>query len=403
MRSDIMYQKLVKDGSDDDRDMNNNSSEKNSLSSETITSSAAAHTGYVWDVLLLTCGKVASCSRDGTIKMWEQTCHEEAPVLRCVNTLRGHTRSPLSLAQLHPSGLLVSASRDRSIRVWDPSVWDPNHSSDEYKNLSSAVLPDAHDGAVLVVAAVSENGFLSGGADGKVLWWRYCRSDEKAGSRSDEKAGSSWRPTQLGSHDEIEGESGGGGRGGHWVRCMKVLSSNEIAVTGGEDGYVRVWSLHRAVDDIDFKAVRVDVDCGSPVLCIALIDHPVWSSDSAATIVAAGTLSGEVVLLSVCKKGNFIHRVNKVKCHDGAVRTLCVVNKQNLQATAPCLISGGEDRFLRLWSYCSLTSNLIIKSELRDHQDFVKCVAGINDSWFVSGSYDYNVCIRRISDLNHLV
>lgn len=57
---------------------------------------------------------LASCSADLTIKIWDADSE-----YRCIQTLQGHDHSVSSI-DIVPSGeLLISASRDKSIRVWE--------------------------------------------------------------------------------------------------------------------------------------------------------------------------------------------------------------------------------------------------------------------------------------------
>ncbi|KAK5096178.1 Lissencephaly-1 [Lithohypha guttulata] len=76
---------------------------------------------------------LASASEDGTIRIWDYELGE------CLRTLKGHTRAVLDLDFGGPRGgtLLASCSSDLTIRLWDPS--------DEYKNIRT--LP-GHDHSV---------------------------------------------------------------------------------------------------------------------------------------------------------------------------------------------------------------------------------------------------------------
>jgi hypothetical protein len=68
------------------------------------------HTGYVYAVLPLADGRVASASRDRTIRLWRDGV--------CTQVLAGHEASITCLAEPAP-GVLLSGSRDRTVRRWD--------------------------------------------------------------------------------------------------------------------------------------------------------------------------------------------------------------------------------------------------------------------------------------------
>ena len=68
-------------------------------------------------VIPLLDGRLASCHRDTTIRVWDLTMQ------RCVATLYGHDEDVRCITQL-PDGRLVSCSFDKTIKVWDLSKLD---------------------------------------------------------------------------------------------------------------------------------------------------------------------------------------------------------------------------------------------------------------------------------------
>jgi WD40 repeat protein len=71
------------------------------------------HTRNVFALAALPDGKLASCSWDMTVRVWEDGA--------CLLTLEGHTGQTTALAVL-PDGKLASGSADRTVRVWDPAT-----------------------------------------------------------------------------------------------------------------------------------------------------------------------------------------------------------------------------------------------------------------------------------------
>ena len=59
-----------------------------------------------------TCTRLASSSRDGTVKVWDVVAH------RCLFSLSQHTAS-VTCVKWGGDGLIYTGSQDRTIKVWD--------------------------------------------------------------------------------------------------------------------------------------------------------------------------------------------------------------------------------------------------------------------------------------------
>ncbi len=73
-----------------------------------------AHNYAVKDLVFVDSDKIASCSSDYSIKVWEKT---EG---RLLTTLEGHTRDIEALAYQGALRILASGGVDRTIRIWRP-------------------------------------------------------------------------------------------------------------------------------------------------------------------------------------------------------------------------------------------------------------------------------------------
>jgi WD40 repeat protein len=76
---------------------------------------AWGHISRVWDVVFLSgvhVGIVATCSEDGTLKLWDGTG-------TCVSTLRGHSNDVWRLTSACSGSVLVSGGNDSAIKMWD--------------------------------------------------------------------------------------------------------------------------------------------------------------------------------------------------------------------------------------------------------------------------------------------
>ena len=115
------------------------------------------HTDWVLGVAFSPDGLLASASRDRTIRLWNTGG-------RHLRALRGHTDYVTSIA-FAPTGELVSGSRDTTVRLWDPGLWDDVAVDDE------ARIFRAHTGYVNQVAVSTDGTIASAGADSMVLLW----------------------------------------------------------------------------------------------------------------------------------------------------------------------------------------------------------------------------------------
>eukprot|EP00741_Cyanophora_paradoxa_P009357 tig00000144_g9065.t1 len=73
-------------------------------------------TSIAWEPLHLNsgCTRLASSSKDGTVRVWD------VPTQRCLLVLGGHTAA-VSCVKWGGEGLLYTASHDRTVKVWSPA------------------------------------------------------------------------------------------------------------------------------------------------------------------------------------------------------------------------------------------------------------------------------------------
>jgi predicted 2-oxoglutarate/Fe(II)-dependent dioxygenase YbiX len=235
-----------------------------------------AHEGYVWTLARTATDALASGGRDSLIRLWRNDGQS-------LGSLQGHHQSVLGLAAL-PGGRLASVSRDRSLRLWDVEARRCEHVviSHTSSALSVTALPggdlatgaadalvklwrgngDAlatlrgHEGWVWSVVALTNDVLVSASEDGTLKLWRrgdgQCLFTLPGSVPLRDVLALDGRRLVSG---DIEGrlaiwESGGGG----WhltqrlqahdaaVRRLRMLGSGLLATTG-EDNRVRVWKL----------------------------------------------------------------------------------------------------------------------------------------------------------------
>ena len=467
LRSDVLYQRLCFSNPSSATGLEHvldqaNRPTYNIIDHKKPTPSAAhAHLGYVWDLLKLRDGTIASCSRDNSIKLWkviqqgEGKGDGEGSQLQCISTLHGHTRSPLSMTQLTlssasaavPRNVLISVSRDRSIRIWNLDSLPSPTSSHSEAGCELAHIPNAHEGSVLVVAAVGRGSFVSGGADGAIYRWTFDEGSEAEGS-----AGcAGWTRQRVGSHSS-------------WVRALIITPSGSssdtvfdtadpdpsIVVSGGEDGVLSQWDseprqkhvCNEEADDLTQTQTQqtqsqthtqtrplplASMRVGTPIMCLAALPgagcYAVGGLDGSIHLCAlpiggsgaACTATGTAADAGYGAAGDGGGTAHRVSAHEGAVRALSVVQWGGDRVHTH-LLSGGEDKYLRLWRLeheerraegegserRTAMRTLTLQAELRDHEDFVKCVCATEDGFFASGSYDFQVKLRSVATLRQV-
>jgi WD40 repeat protein len=151
--------------------------------------------------------------------------------------------SPLIACRFDPKGRFVfSTAEDNRVQRWNVP--------DGKKTVLAG-----HDSWVFCLA-LSPDGetLLSGGGDGKLLWWPA--------------AGETPAPARS-----IEAHAG-------WVRCLAISPSGQQVATGGNDGRVRVWNLA--------DGAKVHDLAGHEVPVYSLLWHP------SGQVLLSGDLRGNV-------------------------------------------------------------------------------------------------------------
>ncbi|HYH96866.1 2OG-Fe(II) oxygenase [Hyalangium sp.] len=273
------------------------------------------HQGYVWHVLARRNGSLATASRDGTVRLWQPSGNRWRPDA----VLTGHTGSVVALAE-DAEGRLWSASRDRTVRRWEGS--------------NSQVI-GRHDGAVLCLAALPNGDMASGGADGAIRLW----------SPEGEPRG------------VLKGHMG-------WIWALVPLEGGLLA-SASEDGTVRLW--HTA----STSEASAPVQTGAPVRALAALPSGGLIS---------GQATGELSMWQLAHAPRLALELRGTRrVHAGAVCTIAPLSEGRVA-------SGGEDDGIHLTYLPDFT---VLASH--HHTGFVRSLAVLPGGRLASASYDTTV------------
>ncbi|PVF92503.1 WD40 repeat-like protein [Serendipita vermifera] len=329
------------------------------------------HTDWVTGVVYSPNGRnVASCSRDGTIRIWD--VETGAPL---GEPMTGDASTIWSIAYSPDGRTIVSGSQDQIVRIWDvetgTQIGEPL---------------EGHDGAVNCVAYSPDGRYiLSGSDDAHVLLW-----DAKAGtpigepfeghtgtvrsvvfspdtlhviSGSDDATVRIWdAKTGLPVCDPLEGHT-------QRVRSVACSPDGRYIVSGSDDMTIRIWEM-----DNDFTCRSTLEGHSSLVMSLA------YSPDG--TTIASGSWDDSIQIWNI-ETGEPIGE--PICGHTDTVWTVAY------SPDGKNIISGSMDNTVRIWD---AETGAAGGESLKGHDNEVNCVAYSPDGHFiVSGSDDDTIRI----------
>ncbi len=124
----------------------------------------SGHTGPIESVAISGDGSVVvSASADATVKVWESATG------RCIHTLTGHSGRVCAIAVSADGRLAISGGVDTTLRIWDVATGACIHTLNGHtKRADRHVLTASIGGLAL---NVDGRVAISSGADGRVLVW----------------------------------------------------------------------------------------------------------------------------------------------------------------------------------------------------------------------------------------
>lgn len=290
------------------------------------------HSNYIFKLLVLPDGRLLTAGRDTSIVLSYQG--------QVVRSMQGHTRSVLSLAYLPNTSLILSGSRDFSMRLWD---LESGQSIDVKEN--------AHNGNVITLCPISFKSlipayeFFSGGSDGMVKGWRV--TNHKLEMMSEVRA-----------HDS-------------WVYHILFSADKNQMWTCSEDGAIKNWLITTQTKELTLLNTW---DIGVPVYTLLCLPHE---------RVLAGTETGDIVIITPDSNERIV-----VSGHTKAVRALLLLDD--------CTVaSGSEDGTVRIFrlNFGGAGEISSVLCALPFHRNFVRTLGMFPNGRIVSGSYDGRVKI----------
>eukprot|EP00736_Rhodelphis_marinus_P001043 Rmarinus@m.2974 len=179
------------------------------------------HTDWVNDICLIGNDRIASASSDKTVKLWDTNCSKDNPLLY---TFKKHVDYVTALAFANETSLLVSASLDNSICLWDLN---------KAAHVASDSVVQGSDKASLYCVGTNFAGtvIVSGSSESVVRVW-----DPRSASKR----------LKLRGHMDV-------------VRAVVVSSDGSKCLTGGSDATIRLWDIgqQRCIHSFDVHSDSV--------------------------------------------------------------------------------------------------------------------------------------------------
>ncbi|KAA8491687.1 putative WD repeat-containing protein [Porphyridium purpureum] len=282
---------------------------------------------------------LASCSDDGTIKLWDPRKGH------CMRTLRGHKCLVLTIQHSPDGELLASGSNDHTIRLWNVRTGMCEHATPPYSSRSEKG-KQGHKAGVASVSFSKDGNYL---AAGDRMWTIRV-----------------WNPRTGEYVRTMVGHVG-------WISSVDYSPDGRYILAGCHDATIGLWE-------------PISGDCV----------HAFKRHTSLVFSVKFSPCGKYVV------SGSHDKRVNLWSMETGEIVRSMVGHRKAVRAVAfsprgEYIASGSYDHTIRLWE--TRSGNCV--RVLEGHTAYVHCLAFSPDGkTLASGSYDETVKLWDISDLN---
>lgn len=280
---------------------------------------------------------MVSASEDGSIKVWD---YESGDFER---TLKGHTDAVNDIAFESTGKTLASCSSDLTIRLWD------------FVGFECIKTMHGHDHTVSSVRFVPTGDFLvSASRDKSIKVWEvstgYCTK------------------TLVG-HRE-------------WVRVAAVSPDGKLIASGSNDHTIRIWEIATKECKVELREHDHVVECvaWAPDGCTAHINEAIQSENP-----RAGKSDGPFLVSGSRDKTIKVYDVSTGSCiisligHDNWVRQAI------FHPSGKMIVSCADDKTLRVWDF----KNRRCTKTIAAHEHFVTCLDFHKSApYVITGSVD---------------
>ena len=308
-----------------------------------------------------------------------------------VDTMYGHSGGVTALAMNYSNTHLISASKDKTVRVWIIRYLEciRNLNEVDYKVEGECIrtLQDSDFGLDCLVLSPKEDFFYVSGADNiirkytfnsdfglvsslkghsnEVYALSFDYNSEILFSGSLDNTIKGWSHQDGSMAINFEGHSDS-------IQVVKMDHKEEFMVSGGSDCSIKLWDL----DKKRCEKILLDHTKGINDLVIPRNREKLYSCSNDTTI-------------KVWKLKDDFRCMHTLYDHREPVRCLALSNKGGL------LYSGSDDRTIKIWD----TNDIRVLASLEEHEKGVTAIAlSTNDKYLYSGSEDAKIMIWMIRD-----
>ena len=357
-----------------------------------VAQTLKGHTGAIRAVAISQDGdKIVSASRDKTLKIWSNQGQEIA-------TLRGH-RAPVYSVAINPlNNQIVSASGDKTLKIWNHNgtelatleghldrVWDVAYLPNDLSKNGGRLVSVSWDKTIRIWQPNNDLVRVLSGHEDVAIALDY--QSNLIASTSDDRSVKLW--DEMGTLLKTFRE--------HTAEVYDVAIHQQTIASVGADRSLRVWQtdgkvLHNIpAHQAAIWAVEISPD-GQKIVTSGNDDLiKIWSIDGQPLSVLKGHTQ-KVWDLAVHPQGDRLasasedntikiwditgHLLDTLAEHQDAVRTVVYSSDGNL------LVSGSEDRTVKIWQSDGLITTLV------KHQAAIKAVAISPDNKYIASVDD---------------
>lgn len=232
-------------------------------------------------------------------------------------TLRGHHESVLCVIQLR-NGLIASSSLDRSIKFWNGKT----------RKCEFSLYGHNDDVSCIVQSKTKDNILFSGSDDRTIKIWDIEKKECLL---------------TLEGHDDII-----------FSICVNEIDDNISIASGSDDFTIKIWNVsHNDINNnVHIQSSHTLKNHSSSVTCLLSINKETFASGSC----------DESIILWNWKDYSI---QSTLKGHKGTIYALLYHPEMNY------IISGAEDRTIKLWSFSTYTCEYTFEN---CHRDDISCL-----------------------------